>query len=91
LKFDKSKQIWLKKKIIAYVKDEGSNLNAMISTLKSIISCETLGLPKSFNGICFGHAFSKACQYVTIDEKMYRNIRYASIKAIQANLQKCII
>jgi hypothetical protein len=72
------------------VKDEGSNLNAITSTLKSIISYETLGLQESFNGIYFGHAFSKACQYATIDEKMCRNIRYVSIKATQANLQKCI-
>jgi len=58
----------LKKKIIAYVKDEGSNLNAMTSALKSIISYGTLGLQESFNGMYFGHAFSKACEYVTIDE-----------------------
>ncbi len=34
----------LKRKIIAYVKDEGSNLNIVITTLKSIISCDVLGL-----------------------------------------------
>ncbi len=89
MKFDKfAKQIWFEKKIITYVKDDGSNLNAMIFVLKYIICCETLGLQESFNGICFGHAFSKACQYATIDEKVCRNIRYVSIKAIQANLQK---
>ncbi len=38
----------LRKKIIAYVKDEGSNLNTMISTLKSIISCDMLGLEENF-------------------------------------------
>jgi len=68
------------------VKDEGSNLNKMTYALKSIISYETLGLQESFNGICFGHVFSKACQYAVTDEKMCRNIRYISIKAIQANL-----
>jgi hypothetical protein len=36
--------IW--KKIIAYVKNEGSNLNTMIITLKSIVSCDILGLAK---------------------------------------------
>jgi hypothetical protein len=81
-------KIWFERKIITYVKDDGSNLNAMTFVLKSIISCETLGLQESFNGICFGHVFSKACQYATIDEKVCRNIRYVSIKAIQANLQK---
>ncbi len=70
MKFDKfAKQIWFEKKIITYVKDDGSNLNAMIFVLKYIICCETLGLQESFNGICFGHAFSKACQYATIDIK----------------------
>jgi hypothetical protein len=31
----------------------------MTTILKSIINCEVLGLEESFNGICFGHAFSK--------------------------------
>jgi hypothetical protein len=34
------------KKIIVYVKDEGSNLNTMIVALKSVISCDVLGLAK---------------------------------------------
>jgi hypothetical protein len=55
----------LKKKIIAYVKDEQSNLNTMTTTLKSIVSYDMLGLEESFQGTCFGHAFSKACQYAT--------------------------
>jgi hypothetical protein len=51
----------LRKKIIAYVKDEGSNFNAMITALKAIVTCESLGLEESFQGTCFRHAFSKAC------------------------------
>jgi len=51
----------LKKYIIAYVKDEISNLNTMIITLKFIVSCDILSLAKSFQGSYFGHAFSKAC------------------------------
>jgi hypothetical protein len=52
-------QYCLRKKIIAHVKDEGFNLNAMINALKSIIfCCETLGFQESFQGYCFGHAFS---------------------------------
>ncbi len=50
----------LSKKIIAFVKDEGANLNAMTLTLKSIVSCDTLGLEEIFNGNYFGHVFSKA-------------------------------
>ncbi len=55
----------LRKNIISYVKNEGSILNAMTSALKSIVNCEFLGLEESFQGTCFGHAFSKACQYGT--------------------------
>ncbi len=49
----------LKKKIIAYLKYEGENLDSMTIVLKSIVNCEILGLEESFNGTCFGHAFSK--------------------------------
>jgi hypothetical protein len=35
-------------KIIAYVKDEGPNLNTMTIALKLIIKCEILGLDESF-------------------------------------------
>jgi hypothetical protein len=52
----------LRKKIIAYVKYEGSNFNAMTIALKIIINCEYIGLGESFQGTCFGHVFSKACQ-----------------------------
>ncbi len=38
----------LRKKIIAYVKDEGSNLNAMTVALKVVVNCEFLGLEESF-------------------------------------------
>jgi hypothetical protein len=37
----------------------------MTIALKSIISCDMLGLKESFQGICFGHAFFKACQNAT--------------------------
>ncbi len=60
----------LMKKIIAYVKDEGSNINAMSITLKVVVNYDSLGLEKSFQGTCFGHVFSKACQYGTAKEKM---------------------
>jgi len=40
----------LGKKIIVYVKDEKSNLNTMIITLKSIVSCDVLGFDKKLLG-----------------------------------------
>jgi hypothetical protein len=46
-------------------------------------SCETLGLQESFNGTCFGPAFSKTCQYVTTNEKVCKNLSYVSIKTTQ--------
>ncbi len=50
-------QCELKKKIVTYMKDEGSNLNV---ALKSIVKC-VLGLDESFQGTCFGHEFFKTC------------------------------
>jgi hypothetical protein len=40
-------QYGLRNKIIAYDKDEGSNLNIVRITSKSIIKCEVLGLDES--------------------------------------------
>jgi hypothetical protein len=65
------------------VKYDSYNQNAMTFALKSIVSCETLSLQESFNGTCFGHVFSKACQYATIDKKMHINLMYVSMKATQ--------
>ncbi len=45
-------QYCLKKKIIAYVKYENSNLNAMINAFKFVVKCcETVGLEENFQGI----------------------------------------
>jgi hypothetical protein len=43
--------------MIAYVKDEGSNVNTLINALKSVVKCETLGLENNFQKTCFGHVF----------------------------------
>jgi hypothetical protein len=43
-------QYGLRNKIIAYVKDEGPNLNTMTIALKYVIKCEVLGLNESFQG-----------------------------------------
>jgi hypothetical protein len=48
----------------------------MASAFKSIVWCEVLSLDESFQGTCFGHAFLKACKYVIIDEKVYKNLRF---------------
>ncbi len=38
----------LRNKIIAYVKDEGSNLNTLTNVLNFVVKCETLSLEESF-------------------------------------------
>jgi hypothetical protein len=60
----------LKKKIITYVKNDWSNFNAMTIELKAIVNYESLGLEERFQSICFGHAFSKACQYAIVKENV---------------------
>ncbi len=51
----------------AYVKDERSNLDTMTTILKLIVK---MGVVESFQGTCFGHAFSNTYQYATIKKKM---------------------
>jgi hypothetical protein len=62
-------QIWFLNcknyQIFAFVKDEGSKLQTCANALISIVSYNNLGLLEAFDGICFGHALSKVCQYAT--------------------------
>ncbi len=46
---------------------------------------------KTFKALCFGHVFSKACQYGIAEENVYKDLKYVSIKFVHVNLQKCII
>jgi hypothetical protein len=80
----------LRKKIIAYVKDEGANLNAMTTILKFVVDCEVLGMEESFQGTCFGHAFSKTCQYGKAKDFFGKNLKHIFIKSTQFDLQKFI-
>jgi len=65
---------------IAYVKNERFNLNALIIGLKYVINCDILGLVESFWDSCFGHAFSKACQYALVNEKVCKGLKYVFVK-----------
>jgi hypothetical protein len=47
------------KKIVAYVKDEGYNLNIMSTALKLIINCDVLGLGKKFQKLVLVMHFIK--------------------------------
>jgi hypothetical protein len=62
----------------------------MIRTLKSFVNYDVLGLTKSFQGSWFGNAFSKACQYVLVDEKLCKYLKCVFVKIAQPNIQKCI-
>jgi hypothetical protein len=62
----------------------------MTIALKIVVNYESFGLEESFQGTCFGHDFSKACQYGTVKEKVCKNLKYISIKSVQTDLQKCI-
>ncbi len=73
----------LKKKILAHVKDEGSNLNAMTTILKFFMSCECLDLEERFQGSCVGHIFPKSCQYLTTNEKVCLNLKYVYFNSIK--------
>ncbi len=53
--------------VIAFVKDEGNNLTLMTMTLHFIN--QLLKLQKVYEGTCFNHIMSNACQYATNDSR----------------------
>ncbi len=57
-------------KIVAYVKDKGSNLQTCVKALKVVVSCGHLNTIEPFDGYSFGHALLKVCQYATSDDKV---------------------
>jgi hypothetical protein len=42
----------------------------MATTLCFVVDCHLLKLQQIYEGTCFGHIMSKACQYATNDEKV---------------------
>ncbi len=78
----------LTSKIIVYVKDERTNLNTLVSTFTSIISCASLQLVTTFNGTCFGYVMSKACQYAINDTKIGVGMKEVNVAKAQNALQK---
>jgi hypothetical protein len=54
------------------------------------MSCGELGIQTPFEGVCFDHAFSKACQYTTSNEKVSYGLQPMNIKATQSSIQSCI-
>jgi len=68
-------------KIIAYVKDEGGNLSTLARALSYVVSCAPMALAAPWQGSCFGHAFNKACQYVTNDANVFSSFWEVNLKA----------
>jgi len=62
----------------------------MIVASKLVVNYEAWNVIESFLSTLFRHAFSKACQHSTYDERMSKGLKYVSIKLAQVNLQKCI-
>jgi hypothetical protein len=58
----------------------------MTIVLYVVVICESFGLEESFQGTCFGHVFSKACQYGTTKQNVCKDLKYVYIKSTQANL-----
>ncbi len=50
----------LRKKIIVYVKNEGTNLNVVTIALKAIVNYKSFGLEKSFHGTLLWACFFKS-------------------------------
>jgi len=77
-------------KVVAYIKDEATNLNTFITTLINIVYCVPLQLPQPYIAICYGHAISKCCQYATNDLKVCGGMWKVFIEDAQSSLQKII-
>jgi hypothetical protein len=43
-----------------------------------------------FEGVCFGHALFKACQYAIFSEKIRLGLQLVNIKFAQSSIQACI-
>jgi hypothetical protein len=69
----------LRSNIIAYLKDEGSNLNILTSALKSIVEYD-FKFGRKFLGKLFWSCSLRSMPYATIDEKVCKNLKYVSIK-----------
>jgi hypothetical protein len=68
-------------KLITYMKDEGGNLSTLAKVLSFVVSCVLLKLVTPWQGSCFSHAFSKACQYVCNDATICLGFWEVSLKA----------
>jgi hypothetical protein len=73
-------------KVIAYMKDEGTNLNTFTNILISIVSCVALMLPQPYANSYFGHVVSKCFEYAINDLKICVAMKEVSIKDAHVSL-----
>ncbi len=69
----------------------GTNFVSMTITLKSKISCEALSQPQHFDGSCFGYVMSKAIQYATNDNKIFKDLALINVKTTETSFKAYII
>jgi len=81
----------LLEKLITYMKDKGDNLSILTRALSFVVSCVPLKLAAPWQGSCFGHAFSKTCQYACNDAIICLGFWEDILKATQLTLQKTIM
>ncbi len=72
------------------MKYEGTNLFIMTNVFKQIVNFEKLVILAPFEGVCFGHALFKACQYATFNEKVSLGLQLVNIKFAQSSIQAFI-
>jgi hypothetical protein len=73
-------------KIIAYVRDEGTNLNTFAFTFTRVVFYALLQLVAPF----IGHVMFKACPYATNDNEIGVGMKETNVINAQSDLQKTI-
>ncbi len=77
-------------KLITYMKDKGGNMSTLARALSFVVNCAPLKLAALWQGSCFGHIFSKTCQYACNDATICFGFWEVSLKSTLLTLQKKI-
>lgn len=75
--------------ITACVKDAGSNLKKCTQSIREITDCGAMGLDTCFDGVCFAHTLSGACNTALVGAIDSKFGQISSPKAM-SELQDCI-
>jgi hypothetical protein len=82
----------LQGRCIAYVKDEGGNLQTMTAALKSSVDSRAIYdcLTEPFDGDCWAHANSKACSFALKDEHVANDLKKVSVANTRKVMQATV-